>query len=230
MQSDEIETLLRDTLDDYRLTRSERRALAGRLNDVVIDEQDRSLFHSIAFRLARESMDTVNRNQVLKWLEDVSKVLRNTGDSGTLVESESLFSPNDDCWERIARLLRSAHQRVDICVFTISDDRVTNRILDAHQRGVRIQIITDNDKAFDPGSDAERLARAGVAVHVDRTSAHMHHKFAIFDHRRLLTGSYNWTRSAAEHNEENMLITDDRAAVTAFQREFDRLWDLFSNW
>jgi phosphatidylserine/phosphatidylglycerophosphate/cardiolipin synthase-like enzyme len=52
----------------------------------------------------------------------------------------------------------------------------------------------------------------------------MHHKFAIFDGGLLVNGSFNWTRSAAEWNSENLLLTTDPALVAAFRREFDRLW------
>jgi phosphatidylserine/phosphatidylglycerophosphate/cardiolipin synthase-like enzyme len=95
---------------------------------------------------------------------------------------------------------------------------------------VAVRIITDNDKAFDRGSDVERLARSGIDVCVDRTSHHMHHKFAIFDRKRLLTGSYNWTRSAASSNEENFIIVDNPRLRSSFQDEFDRLWKEFSTW
>ena len=42
-----------------------------------------------------------------------------------------------------------------------------------------------------------------------------------------MTGSYNWTRSAAEHNRENLAVTDDRRLVAAFSEEFERLWTEF---
>ena len=47
----------------------------------------------------------------------------------------------------------------------------------------------------------------------------MHHKFAIFDQSILLTGSYNWTRSASEKNEENFIITSDPALLFRFESE-----------
>ena len=52
----------------------------------------------------------------------------------------------------------------------------------------------------------------------------MHHKFAIFDNKTLLTGSYNWTRSAARNNEENFIVTADRLLVQRFDSEFEQLW------
>ena len=94
-----------------------------------------------------------------------------------------------------------ACRQADLCVFTLSDDRITAEVLAAHARGVAVRIVTDNDKEFDAGSDIAQLRQAGIPVAVDRTDAHMHHKFALFDGTWLLNGSYNWTRSAAQVND-----------------------------
>jgi phosphatidylserine/phosphatidylglycerophosphate/cardiolipin synthase-like enzyme len=96
--------------------------------------------------------------------------------------------------------------------------------VDAHRRGLRVRVVSDDDKALDAGSDLERLRDAGIPVRLDRVPAHMHHKFAVFDRLRLLTGSYNWTRSAAEVNHENVLVSVDPRLVQPFCRAFDDLW------
>lgn len=49
----------------------------------------------------------------------------------------------------------------------------------------------------------------------------------LADRRLLVTGSYNWTRSAAERNRENLAVTDDWRLVAAFGEEFERLWTEF---
>jgi phosphatidylserine/phosphatidylglycerophosphate/cardiolipin synthase-like enzyme len=54
--------------------------------------------------------------------------------------------------------------------------------------------------------------------------AHMHHKFALFDGKRLMSGSFNWTRSASEQNEENLIVTPDQTLVAAFSARFEMLW------
>jgi phosphatidylserine/phosphatidylglycerophosphate/cardiolipin synthase-like enzyme len=138
--------------------------------------------------------------------------------------AEAWFSPHDDCAGRIMNLMGEARNTADLCVFTITDDRISSSILAAHARGVRLRIISDNDKAHDLGSDIERLAAAGIAVRIDRTPFHMHHKFAIIDGRRLLNGSYNWTRGAARDNQENLIVCDDPRLVSAFTQEFEQLW------
>ena len=113
---------------------------------------------------------------------------------------------------------------MDICVFTITDDRVATAILAAHRRGVKLRVVTDDDKAHDKGSDVFELADAGIEVRVDQSEHHMHHKFAVFDRSIVVTGSYNWTRSAAQSNAENILVSDDGRLVAPYQRVFDEMW------
>lgn len=67
--------------------------------------------------------------------------------------------------------------------------------------------------------------RTGIPCKMDSgNAAHMHHKFALFDGRRLMTGSFNWTRSASEQNEENLIVTADPVLVKAFSERFELLW------
>ena len=134
------------------------------------------------------------------------------------------FSPGETCLGAILEGLNNADRTIDICVFTITDDRIARTIADAHRRKVRVRVITDNDKANDEGSDVWNLERAGVEVRVDRTEFHMHHKFAVFDGRSAMTGSYNWTRGAARNNEENLIVSGDPRLVAAFSKEFEALW------
>jgi len=138
--------------------------------------------------------------------------------------SYAYFSPGPDCLGCIVEHFRAAQRTVDVCVFTITDDRIAGTMLETHRRGVRVRIVTDNDKSGDLGSDIERLEAAGIATKIDRTPYHMHHKFAIFDGTRLVNGSYNWTRGAAEQNAENLIDTGDVGLLAAFQRQFDTLW------
>lgn len=137
----------------------------------------------------------------------------------------AFFSPGDACLRQIVHRFGACRQSADVCVFTITDDRITRALLAAHRRGIALRVITDNDKAFDLGSDIEQISAAGVPVKVDRTACHMHHKFAVFDGSILLNGSYNWTRSAAEVNAENITETADPQLTAAFQAEFEKLWE-----
>ncbi len=172
--------------------------------------------------LHRKAQDEDSR-RLLTWAETTMRLLA-TG-AGREQSSQVYFTPGKDCHEALCDCLDAADSSLDICVFTITDDRITNTIRRAAMDGVKIRIITDNEKAWDPGSDIYSLADSGLKVRQDFDANHMHHKFAIVDDRKVITGSLNWTRGAL-NNYENLLICGDLQVVTAYRHEFDRLWDV----
>jgi len=224
MNAEEFDHILTETLDDYRLSRSEKKVLTSLLDPSSMDDQELAFYRSRVFDIARHEVPGPQAFAVLKWVEDVMKALQPKSEKSDAINSEAYFSPSDDCVTKITGLLRSARREIDICVFTITDNRISKAIEDAHQRNIKVRIITDDDKSNDLGSDVDRLSQSGIPVRFDRTSYHMHHKYAIFDSGKLLTGSYNWTRSAATSNEENFIITDDRKLVSNFNKQFESLW------
>ena len=213
------------SLDDARLSDEEKRELALILHENPPREEDLRRARNFAFDLVRKKVNDPSLFALLKWLEGVVRVLDNSRSPLVEIQQSASFSPGSACLEAIRTRLRNARKHVDICVFTLSDDRVSDEVLDAHRRGVAIRLLTDNQKEFDTGSDIGRLRDAGVAVAVDRTEAHMHHKFAIFDGEWLLNGSYNWTRSASEFNEENVIQSNDPTLLKRFSEQFEKLWE-----
>lgn len=229
---EELRSLLRQSLDDLMLSRGEKRALREIFDDLQPTEQNLAQVRQSIFEVAREKLGERDSKLVLSWVEDLMRLIHGQkAATDPLVLSESHFTPGNDCPRRIVQLMQNVRREMDICVFTITDDRLSDAILQAHQRGIAIRIITDNEKAYDPGSDVPRFLSAKVPLKVDQTPFHMHHKFAIFDRQILLTGSYNWTRGAANDNHENFLLTSESAFVERFTEVFNRLWQQlpFSN-
>lgn len=224
LTTQQMQEILKQSLTDERLSRAERSTLIQHLTEADFPPDQLAQFRRLAFEQARNVIDATNGPLIIEWLEDITKILQPTNSEQAEELAEAWFSPDGDCPQRIRSLLSQAKRTVDICVFTITDDRLTSAVLDAHDRGVRVRIITDNDKAADLGSDADRFLDAGVALRVDRTEFHMHHKFAVFDNSILLNGSYNWTRGAAMNNEENFIVTNNQRLVTIFSSTFEDLW------
>jgi mitochondrial cardiolipin hydrolase len=223
----ELQSFLNCTIADRQLSGAEREAFTAWMDEHGPDSaQEFGVLRHTVFDVARNASASLDTAQILDWLEDTMKVVMPVKGQTPLPATSSavFFSPGDACLQRIVHRFTHARQAADVCVFTITDDRITRAILDAHRRGLAIRIITDNDKAFDPGSDVQRLKEAGLALRVDETSFHMHHKFAIFDDTQLLNGSYNWTRSAADQNEENLVDSSEPQLIAAFRQEFERLW------
>jgi phosphatidylserine/phosphatidylglycerophosphate/cardiolipin synthase-like enzyme len=227
MQWSQVDEILAQSVADRRLSGNEKNLLRELLS--AAKSRELAHFRHRAFQIAAHAMADPHSSNVLHWLEDVIKLTAAGAAAGAeSTTARAYFSPGDDCPTVIAGLLGRARRTIDVCVFTITDDRVSSALLNAHRRGVRIRVMTDNEKTSDTGSDIDRLAEAGIQVREDRSAYHMHHKFAILDGTRLLTGSYNWTRGAAEHNAENFIVTSDRSLVTLFSREFERLWQEFA--
>jgi cardiolipin hydrolase len=226
MKPDEIDRVLSSTLEDRRLSRSEKQALSRVFDDLDLDSDSRMFWRHRAFALAREAVEKSEDKRVLEWLESVVKALDQPA-APKDTDASAFFSPGDDCVNGINRLLGQTRDSADICVFTITDNRLADGLERAHGRGIRIRIITDDEKSLDLGSDIERLIKSGIPVRTDDSEHHMHHKYAVFDQAVVLTGSYNWTRSAAMHNRENVVIARDPRLVQKFQTNFEELWQTF---
>jgi mitochondrial cardiolipin hydrolase len=218
---------LETTLADSRLSDEEKRSLTHSLRSAQLPEDGLRRLRNQAFELVQQrlsELDAADPEALVRWLEGVVRTLDVSRSPSGAYRSQAWFSPGSDCVGAVVGQLRACRSRADICVFTLSDDRISDEVLAAHRRGVAVRVITDNDKAFDAGSDVKRLQAAGVPLVVDQTDAHMHHKFALFDQRWLLNGSFNWTRSASVHNEENLVLCNDPDLLRQFAGVFESLW------
>lgn len=222
MDFNALDQTLRDSLADLRLSIDERDELRE-LGQTLSPDAIRFL-RNRAFALVRELvLDPQQAPQALTWLEQVVKTL-DLKAQAVREPASAHFSPGESCRQKILALCRGARSWIDVCVFTLADDLLAEALLACHRRGVRIRLITDNDKAFDAGSDVVWLREQGLQVRFDRSEHHMHHKFAVFDGRLLLNGSFNWTRSATTLNEENLVVIEHAQLVADFRAEFERLW------
>lgn len=211
------------TLDDARITRGERRALRALLADAPLTEHQRTTLQNKLIDAVRDRMHDPRDKELLEGLGQALNLLRPA--EVHREEAKVLFGPEDPMVETLEGLLGAVRKTLDICVFTITDDRLSQRILDAQRRGVAVRIVTDDDKANDRGSDAWTLSDRGVPMRTDRSEHHMHHKFAVLDDHIVVTGSYNWTRSADAVNRENYVVSTDPVLVRAFGNAFDELWE-----
>ncbi len=219
---DDIVDHLKLTIEDDFLSKAEKKSLTEIIGNRPLDDHQRSFLRSKIYELANEKITSNNYKFIVEWIKDASNALLSNPTSTST--SDAYFSPGDTCRNVIIQQIQKAVNQVQICVFTISDDPITEAILTSHKLGKQIRIITDNDKSLDLGSDIERMARQGIEVKMDRTPNHMHHKFMVVDGNTVITGSYNWTRSAALYNHENILLTQDAPVVKSFLKQFDQLW------
>ena len=75
MNTDELDQALSATLDDGRLSRSERSALLEVLREAPLDAGRLQQLRARAFALARERVVDPKSREALDWLEDLNKLL-----------------------------------------------------------------------------------------------------------------------------------------------------------
>ncbi|MDW3192348.1 MAG: phospholipase D-like domain-containing protein [Cytophagales bacterium] len=212
---------LEASIGDEHFSRAEKKSVRSLVAEYQPNTHDLAVLRSKVFDMANERINAENFAFIMQWVEEASKALVVTSAD---VGDEVYFSPGKACRATILNQIGLATQSLDICVFTISDDFIADALIQAQKRKLKIRLITDNDKTKDKGSDIDRIHQEGLAVKIDDTRHHMHHKFMVADEKIALTGSYNWTRSAAKFNHENLLLTRDPSVVRAFLKEFEDLW------
>ena len=218
----DVKALITESLEDSYLSREETQDIGNTLKRMDLSPRDRVHLIKHAINEASSKMDANNSGSIMKWLKKITTLIESAG--SFLYDNNAYFSHVDDIRQRLINSLEESQKSLDICVFTISENNVSNAISDAHKRGLRVRIITDDEKIHDKGSDIFKLRSRGLSIRIDSNKSLMHHKFMIVDNSRVLNGSYNWTRTASEVNNENIVITNNPTIVKAFSQEFDRLW------
>ena len=144
----------------------------------------------------------------------------------TAFPAEVHFSPDGGIRRHLLRAIRESRQQIDVAVYHLTSMELAQALAAAKNRGVRVRVLTDQERATSGGPAIRILREKGVQVRSLGVSEQslMHHKFAVFDERVVATGSYNWTNTAERANYENLVLFDDRDVVTRFTREFQRLW------
>ena len=75
MNPEDLDRLLRQSLADHKLTKSEKTALADWLAKNVTTDQARGLARHVAFAVAKGAVADPASAELIDWLEDVMKVL-----------------------------------------------------------------------------------------------------------------------------------------------------------
>jgi len=128
----------------------------------------------------------------------------------SLVTWEVYFSPNGGCTDAIVRELDKAQSTVLVQPYSFTSYRIAKALLDAHKRGIKVEVILDKSQKTDQYSSADFLANSGMSVKIDSEHAIAHNKVMIIDEQTVITGSFNFTKAADENNAENLLVIHDK--------------------
>lgn len=126
---------------------------------------------------------------------------------------------------QLAAAIGGARSTLDIAAYEFNNEILTEAVIEAHERGVRVRVVTDDEAGIeDDETTLSRLIAAGIPVVDDDRTDLMHNKFVIIDGSVVWTGSWNLTINGTYRNNNNVIRLRSRRAVENFQAEFDEMF------
>ncbi len=210
----------RHQIDHVKLLLASSRALVGGMNWGATSYRN----HDYAFET--ESAAVLQRLRAI-FEQDWSLAGGQPAPLAVAAGSVAQTAPGEEIRARLMQSLAGASRSVEAEVFVLTDPDIAAALAAARRRGVRVRVL------LDPGQDVNRpdfdlLRAAGVEVrwYPVPPGAKLHAKAALFDGRRLLLGSANWSLSGLSVNHELDLLFDDPRAAGTFASRFETDWSV----
>jgi len=149
---------------------------------------------------------------------------------------QACFSPQGKCSGYIVREIDKAQKELLVAVYAFTSDDLARAVVQARKRGVSVHIVLDrefdaaNERSQGKFLEAQKIPLRRISgmkpVAPERDAGLMHQKFSVIDRKIVLTGSYNWTRSAESSNDENLLLFRDAGPLAEeYRKVFFQLWE-----
>lgn len=125
--------------------------------------------------------------------------------------------------DALAALIDAATTSVDLALFEFDRQVIIDAVIAAHQRGVAVRFVGDEDELGDHGYVA--LVEAGVPM-VNRPARNriMHDKFVVVDGQVVWTGSTNMSENGVLRNNNHSVLIENASLAAQFQVEFDQMY------
>jgi phosphatidylserine/phosphatidylglycerophosphate/cardiolipin synthase-like enzyme len=136
-----------------------------------------------------------------------------------------IFTSEDGALEQaIIPQVSNATSKIRFLAFSYTDFPLAEAMINRSQNGVDVAGVLDKTQAGGQGAEIGTLFCAGVPVREDGNSQFMHNKIIVIDDRYVITGSMNYSTSAEESNDENVIIIDNSDIARQYMAYFDRIW------
>jgi len=136
---------------------------------------------------------------------------------------ECYFAPEDHVQEAIIGEIGTAQSEIDVMAFSFTSGEIAKAMAARIEKGVKVRAVFDQRQAGTQHSQDDYLAKRGASVRLDNNPYAMHNKVIIIDTKAVVTGSYNFTKSADTQNDENVLIIHSPNVAEIYLREFESL-------
>ncbi len=137
------------------------------------------------------------------------------------------FSPDDHVLSALYNLLSQAEDSIYFLAFSFTTNELGDIVRQKAEEGLTIQGVMDKEQiASNTGTEFDPFRQAGLDVRIDGNDGQMHHKVFIIDGKIVATGSYNFSKSAEEKNDENIIFIYNQKIAEQYMQEFQRVYKL----
>jgi phosphatidylserine/phosphatidylglycerophosphate/cardiolipin synthase-like enzyme len=122
--------------------------------------------------------------------------------------------------------LDGAGQTVDVAIYELESQPITDALIRAQERGARVRVVTDGEYGLEsPEATFDQLELAGIPIVSDGTRrGYMHNKFVVIDSLYVWTGSFNFKPSAFYRNNDNAVLIRSSRLAENYAAEFEELF------
>jgi len=139
---------------------------------------------------------------------------------------ETYFSPEDNIAEHILSAIQNAHESIYFLAYSFTADDLGEAMRQRAAEGLQVAGVMDEEQiGSNQGTEYDAFMQAGMDVRRDGNKGQMHQKVIIIDRAIVITGSYNFTASAEEDNDENVVIIYDPEVVSQYMDEFQIVYE-----
>ena len=132
------------------------------------------------------------------------------------------FSPEGSALKLVLKTIESAQQEIRLMGYSFTSPEVVSALVRAKRRGVDVRIVLDEK------GNRSKASQAAMNIVVN---AIMHDKVIIVDNHAVEAGSFNYTRSAASRNSENVLVINEVPEVAqTYLQHWQSRWDGGTEW
>lgn len=124
--------------------------------------------------------------------------------------------------EALVEAIQAANSSIRMAAYQFNLPQVRDALLEAAQRGVDIQIVTDSDYLDEV--ELQDLVDAGIPVLGDRREGLMHNKFIVIDESEVWTGSMNLSVNDAYRNNNNFIRISSERLAENYLAEFNEMF------
>jgi len=140
---------------------------------------------------------------------------------------ETYFSPDDNIAARLLDVLSLAQESIFFLAYSFTSDDLGDLMRQKFEQGVTVQgVMEDAQIESNQGTEFDLFRQLDLDVRRDGNDGQMHHKLMIIDRSIVITGSYNFTASAEDRNDENLLIVYSAEIANLYLQEFQRVFGI----